>query len=419
MIALPHVQTTPERVKQRDVDCSYQSSALLLVHMQSARGVSEVLGQSFVDSVLQLGFQRVQSALREKDRCYALESNQLVILLHSPGTDEDAGKIAERLVDLLQRAYVVQGQMLYLHCWIGVTLAGEEGAEQAKLLEQARAALKFAVLEDPGSIIFFDGKLGESIRTRQSLTAHLRKALPLRQFQVFYQPQVELPTCQLVGFEALLRWNHPVLGWVSPADFIPLAEELGIISKIGDWVLRTACRQAAALPEGITMAVNASPLQLKNHTLSEAVQAALAGSGLRPQRLEIEITEGVLLERSGGVRSTLDDLHALGVRLAIDDFGTGYSSLGQLANLPFDCIKIDRSLVGTGSKSRAIVRAIAMLGAGLGLSTLIEGIETQQELEIACHDQCTLAQGFLFGRAVPAKELSGVLSRLSRSWSPS
>jgi EAL domain-containing protein (putative c-di-GMP-specific phosphodiesterase class I) len=229
---------------------------------------------------------------------------------------------------------------------------------------------------------------------------------------VHYQPQVSLPEGRLIGFEALVRWKHPERGWISPVEFIPLAEQIGMIGMIGEWVLRTACRQAALLPPSVVMAVNASPLQLKNGSLLDAVTRALSKADLPAARLEMEITEGVLLDDSPAVRSTLDKLHAMGVLLAIDDFGTGYSSLGQLAKLPVDRIKIDRSLVGTGAKNRAIIRAIAMLGTGLGMSTLIEGIETEEERENAAADGCTCAQGWLFGKAVPPDQLAAVVERL-------
>lgn len=388
------------------------SSAVLVIRMQSARGTNEVLGENFVGSVIKLGFERVRAALRDKDQAYGLSNSECVVILDSPGTPDDALRIGRRLVDLIQRAYVMRGQMLYLHARAGVTMAGEAGSKTSTLLEEAGTALKFAALGEPGTVLCFESKMDEQIRSRQCVTGELRKALLLKQLEVHYQPQVRLPDCSLIGFEALLRWKHPKLGWISPAEFIPLAEEIGIIAKIGGWVLRTACRQAALLPAGITMAVNASPMQLMDGSLLEAADVALQESALAPERLEIEITEGILVKQSNLVLSVLGELHRMGVKLAIDDFGTGYSSFGQLAHLPFDRLKIDRSLIGHGKRGHAIVRAITTLGAGLEMATLIEGVETLEDLENACLNQCDSAQGFFFGRAVPAVQLDDVIRTL-------
>ncbi len=390
------------------------SCAVLVLELGHAAGSSELLGQSLVEDVVKLGLRRVQSALRDGDRFQQTSPDQVAVLLTGSNSAEQVARVAGRLVELVQREYIVRGHIIYLRAHIGISLAPEMGVAYATLRKWAQTALDYSKRDEPGTIVFFESQMEQRQKARDYLTAELRKALSKNQLEVHYQPQVDLPSCRLVGFEALLRWHHPEFGWVSPADFIPLAEEIGIIGTIGGWVLRTACKQAALLPPEITMAVNVSPLQLKNGSLLEAVSVALANAHLAPHRLEVEITEGVLLENSGLVKATLDTLHELGVRLAIDDFGTGYSSLGQLANFPFDTIKIDRSLVGTGVKNRAIVRAIAMLGAGLGMTTLIEGIENEEALTNACGDGFNSAQGYLFGKAVPPSALMEVLERLNR-----
>jgi EAL domain-containing protein (putative c-di-GMP-specific phosphodiesterase class I) len=356
-----------------------------------------MLSQGFVDAVLGMGLQRIQSALRGTDRCIGEAADEVTVFLDQACSAEEVRGIAGRLVDLLQRAFVVDGQIMYLSVRIGVAQDPRQRTIAEVLLNHAGVALHHARLSDPGTISFYDSGMEERMMAQHSLAGALRKALLLRQLEVHYQPQVSLPEGRLIGFEALVRWKHPERGWISPVEFIPLAEQIGMIGMIGEWVLRTACRQAALLPPSVVMAVNASPLQLKNGSLLDAVTRALSKADLPAARLEMEITEGVLLDDSPAVRSTLDKLHAMGVLLAIDDFGTGYSSLGQLAKLPVDRIKIDRSLVGTGAKNRAIIRAIAMLGTGLGMSTLIG---------------CTCAQGWLFGKAVPPDQLAAVVERL-------
>lgn len=381
------------------------SGAALAIRLQAAKGFEEVLGQAVSDGVLELGFQRIRSALRRQDLVQTTSRGEISILLFEAASLEAVEQLGQRLVDLTQRAYVVQGQVLFLQAFVGVAVSSTRGATHEVLCTQAATALRFAALEQPGTITCFDDEMFERLTARQALVADLRKALPLRQLEVHYQPQVLLPSRKLIGFEALLRWRHPERGWISPEEFIPLAEETGIIFNIGHWVLRTACKQLMSLPDILQMAVNVSPLQLKHGSFCHTVTETLFASRLRPARLELEITEGILLERSGVVRSTLDSLHDMGVRLAIDDFGTGYSSLGQLGQLPFDTIKIDRSLVGTGMRNRTIVRAIAMLGDGLGMSTLIEGIEDDEEFAKACEDGCKSAQGYLFGKPMPASQL--------------
>jgi EAL domain-containing protein (putative c-di-GMP-specific phosphodiesterase class I) len=224
---------------------------------------------------------------------------------------------------------------------------------------------------------------------------------------------------QVIGLEALLRWRHPTLGMIPPAEFIPIAEEIGLIKTIGEWVLRTACRQAALFPTETVVAVNASPIQLNDGSFLDDVDRALAGAGLPANRLEIEITEGILLEHTSTVLRTLHALHARGVRLAIDDFGTGYSSLGQLAKLPFDSIKIDRSLVGASAQQRAIVRSIVALGEGLGMSVLAEGLETEEEYDNARSAGCIAGQGYLFGKAMPSNRVQDLFRQLSCSHSAS
>lgn len=392
--------------------------AVLRIGMDDFRVINETMGHAIGDEVLDLAEKRLQAAVREHEIAIRLPGDEFAVLLHSVESVIRAGAAADRLNDLLQRVYLVQGEIVNVTACFGIALAPEDGSAAELLLHRAGAALQCAKAAGTGMVQFFEPAMEQNRRKRHSLSLDLRKALLLHQFEVHYQPQIDLQTQTLTGFEALLRWHHPDLGWISPADFIPLAEETGLMGMIGDWVLRTACEQAANLPDHLVMAINASPVQFKNGSFAQSVETALHRAGIPGDRIEIEITEGLLLKNEATVIAALHALHRMGVRLAMDDFGTGYSSLGQLAKLPFDKIKIDRSLVGGTAKERAIVRAIATLGEGIGMATLAEGIETTTQLAHAEADGCSGAQGFLFGKAVPPADLHNVLRRFSAQANP-
>ena len=430
---LQHTRSTPEQLQRSDgfIDSfaslalmlsreTPSSIAVLIISLDHFKTLSETLGHVIADHVLELAGQRLQSALRDTDTLARLPDNEFAIVLNPVHSAIEARMTADSLMDLLQRAYLVRGQVVKTSANIGIKLATKSGTDPETLLTRAAMALQCAKSAGPGAVQLFETTMEDEIVAHHELVCDLHKALLLHQFEVHYQPQVDIGIQRLTGFEALVRWRHPELGWIPPAQFIPIAEEAGLIEMIGEWVLRTACQEAARLPGEIVVAVNASPIQVRNKSFATSVERALSVACVPASRLEIEITEGVLMQESASVLATLNELHSMGVRLAMDDFGTGYSSLGQLARLPFDTIKIDRSLIidrptiVENVKQRAIVRAIATLGKGLGMCTLIEGIETVSQLMNAYSDGCTSAQGYLFGKAVSAAQLDEVIAAFSR-----
>jgi EAL domain-containing protein (putative c-di-GMP-specific phosphodiesterase class I) len=284
------------------------------------------------------------------------------------------------------------------------------------LLANADAALYRAKAQGRGSIRFFEAEMDLQLRERRALQQDLQKALANGQMSLHYQPLIAVGG-EITGFEALLRWKHPTRGMVSPATFIPLAEEGGSILELGEWVLREACREAASWPKPLQIAVNLSPAQFRRGDLPDLVHMVLLESGLAASRLELEVTEGVLIDDFNRALAILRRLKALGVRIAMDDFGTGYSSLSYLQAFPFDKIKIDRSFVSelaTRDDSTAIVRAVTGLGKSLGIVTTAEGVETAAQFELLRREGCTQAQGYLFSRPVPASEVGRMLSKTSQ-----
>ncbi|MSP02673.1 MAG: EAL domain-containing protein [Acetobacteraceae bacterium] len=386
--------------------------AILVFDIDRFRSINDHLGRNGGDALLRAVAGRLRHATRDADQLARLEGDQFAVLQHN---GQSADHLAARLVDLLNRPYLVRGEVVTSGISLGVARAPGDGATASELLHHADLARREA--KDAGGHAWrrFGQSMADRARSRLDLESDLRKALALGQLSLAYQPKVNLRTRAVTGFEALARWTHPKRGMVPPALFIPVAEDIRLIASIGDWALRTACQEAAAWPEPLTVAVNVSARQLDDgqHFLTQ-VAVSLRESGLPARRLELEITESALTRRPDEARALLRDLHEMGVRIAIDDFGTGYSSLGQLRTFPFDSIKIDRSFVSSldsDHDSGALVRAIATLGSGLGMTVIAEGVETRNQARMVEADGCTDIQGFLIGRPVPAAEVRALLAR--------
>ncbi|WP_455975732.1 putative bifunctional diguanylate cyclase/phosphodiesterase [Methylorubrum populi] len=387
--------------------------AVLMLDLDRFKAVNDTLGHPVGDALLRKVAERLHKATRRGDVVARLGGDEFAILQAGAEQPQAAETLARRLVDLVGRTYVVEGHMLNVGVSVGIAIAPADGQDADDLLKHADLALYRAKAEGRATYRFFEPAMNVQMQARRSLEIDLRRALALRQFTLAFQPQIRLETGEVVGFEALLRWTHPERGPVSPALFIPLAEEIGVIVGIGEWALRAACREAAGWAQPASVAVNLSPVQFRGGKLVETVMNVLAQTGLDPARLELEITEGALLENTDDVLAVLNGLRALGVKISMDDFGTGYSSLSYLQKFPFDKIKIDQSFVRGmegNAECGAIVRAIARLGASLGMRTTAEGVETTSQLDAIRAEGCTEVQGYLTGRPMPAAQAAALLS---------
>ncbi len=404
-----------DRMEARDVRRGGEGLALFMISLQRFRAVNETMGSEAGDVILRLVGQRLRGFLREDDMVARFAGDEFAVAIAASG-EGSAAIVSDRLGELLSRPYMIDGQLITLATTIGIARAPDDGDTADGLVASARLALCAAQAEASGGFRFFEPKLTDQARRRRGLEADLRAALAREEFELHYQPQVDLRRHVVTGLEALIRWRSPSRGLVPPNDFIPLAEEIGLIGPIGDWVLQAACREGTAWPDDISIAVNASPLQFETGSFAKSVARALEMSGLQPHRLEIEITESLLLRDTGTVVASLNALHEMGVRLVLDDFGTGYASLIQLSRFRFDKIKIDRSFVSGTEAARersAIVRSIAALGASLGIPTTAEGVETMVQLNQIRADGCCNVQGYYFSRPVPALAVAPLLRELS------
>jgi diguanylate cyclase (GGDEF)-like protein len=391
--------------------------AVLCLDLDRFKMVNDTLGHQVGDNLLRKVSDRLRSACRKSDTIARFGGDEFVILQSGVNERGEAEQLARRLVDLIGRTYVLNGHTVNVGVSIGVALA--RTAQARDVIRNADLALYEAKRAGRGRYRFFETEMETSLHQRRELEIDLRRALALKQFELHYQPFLDLSTDVVIGFEALLRWNHPVRGSVPPLSFISVAEENGLIVKIGDWVLMTACQAAAGWPGDYVVAVNVSPLQFKADTLLSTVSAVLKRTGLPPERLELEITEGALLDDTDNVLATLHALRDLGVRISMDDFGTGYSSLSYLQKFPFNKIKIDRSFVsGSDADSQAILKAVSALGSNLGMAITAEGVETAEQLRRIKDQNCTHVQGYLTGKPMDAVQMISFLNSQTSSGRP-
>ena len=386
--------------------------ALHYIDLDGFKLVNDTLGHRVGDGLLNAAASRFGQVLAASDMAARLGGDEFVVLQGSISDPLAATGLAHRLVEILGAPYDVDGQHIVIGASIGVALASDGSSTPDQLLLDADTALYAAKAGPRGSFRVFDPQMNAIARVRRELANEVMQALERQEFVLFYQPFVDVQSCTFTGFEALIRWQHPVRGLIPPGDFIPLAEDLGMIGALGKWVVRQACIDAMSWPVPCRVAVNLSPNQFEERDLVESVQAALAETGLDPARLELEITETVLLEESERNLHILRDLQRLGVTIALDDFGTGYSSLSLLQRFAVDKIKIDRSFtrgLPIDRGSLAVLRAIVALARSLGIGTTAEGVETEAQLSCVKAEGCDAVQGWLLGRPVPADAMRDLL----------
>jgi diguanylate cyclase (GGDEF)-like protein/PAS domain S-box-containing protein len=393
-------------------------TALLGLDLDHFKNVNDTLGHAVGDELLREVARRLQSTVRRADTVARMGGDEFAVLLRQVADRREVHALAQRLVETLSQPYAVGSSQLVVGCSIGAAMADEAEADTEALLRNADQALYAAKAEGRGTLRFFSADMAQSAQRRQLVEQALRSALAGHELSLVYQPLVALADNRVIGFEALLRWHHPVLGVVSPSEFVPVAEDSGLMPEIGRWVLRQACAEAARWPSSITLSVNVSPVQVMASDLPAVVREATSAAGLAPSRLEIEITESAFLQEGAGAAESIRALHAAGARLALDDFGTGYSALAYLRRYPFDTLKIDRSFVRdmlSRSDADAIVGMIVGLGRSLKLHTVAEGVEMPAQAEALRRHGCNSIQGYLIARPMPASEVPGFLARRAQT----
>jgi diguanylate cyclase (GGDEF)-like protein len=390
-----------------------QLSALLFVDLDQFKQVNDTLGHPCGDQLLCAVADRLREMLRPEDFVARFGGDEFVVFQQNIKSNEDAAGLARRIVEHLSERYKIDNHLVEIGASVGIAMTSPRGISADTLLKNADMALYRAKADGRGTFCFFRDEMAQTVEARRILELDLRKALANEEFELFYQPLVNLKSGRISTCEALLRWNHPVRGTVSPIDIIPVAEDMGLIVDLGRWILRKACMECMKWPDGVSVAVNFSPQQFHQRDVLSEVRYALEVSGLPAHRLEIEITESSLLHNTQVTHDVLSQLRAIGVRISLDDFGTGYSSLSYLHNFPLQKVKIDRSFLEGIDSDRplTLLRGVARLSADLGMSVVVEGIETNEQLELISVDgTVTEAQGYLFSRPVPAVRVRQLLN---------
>lgn len=394
-----------------------QPTALLYLDLDQFKTVNDTLGHPMGDRLLVEVAARLRQTIGEEDLIARLGGDEFAIVFHGRRSPAQAADMADRIIEAIGQPFEISGQCIFVGVSIGIAISPQDGEDADTLLMHADMALYRAKQDGRNIHRFFETAMDAQIQQRREMELDLRTAFAAEQFHLHYQPLYGLGQGQVECFEALIRWQHPERGNIPPGDFIPVAEETGLISAIGSWVLKQACREASSWPSDVRVAVNISPVQFRTRTLVLDVLAALGTSGLPASRLEIEITEGVLLQDTEATLTILEELRSLGVRIVMDDFGTGYSSLSYLQKFRFDKVKIDRAFVQNiheGEDKRAVVRAVTSLCASLGIQTTAEGVETAAQLEALRREGCSQVQGFFIGRPMQAADVLQLLDSCDR-----
>jgi diguanylate cyclase (GGDEF)-like protein/PAS domain S-box-containing protein len=410
LTGLPNRVLLLERLEQAiaSVGRRRDMAALLLLDLDRFKDVNDTLGHPAGDALLQEVGLRLSACVREVDTVARIGGDEFCIVLMGVEDATDAQALSQRLLETFRTTFDLGGHEVLVTASIGIALIPNDGSIPDKLLQHADIALYRAKEDGRNATRFFEPEMDARLQKRKAFERELRLALTRDELELYYQPKVTLHNDQVAGVEALVRWHHPERGLVPPIEFIGIAEETGLILHLGEWVLRTACRQAASWPD-LEMSVNISAAQFRQPDLVQIVRDALRESGLEPHRLELEVTESVLIQQPDAAAKLLDELKALGVRVAMDDFGTGYSSLSYLQRFHFDKIKVDRSFIwaiDTEPTATAIVRAVINLANSLGMVTCAEGVETDEQLTTLRREGCDEVQGHLFGKPMPATEFS-------------
>ncbi len=416
LTGLPNRSLFRDRIQQAVYDSGrYKNkTAIICLDLDNFKNVNDTLGHPAGDELLRIVADRLTATVRDVDTVARLGGDEFAIILNDIGDLNEVDRLAQRVIELLSEPFELKGNQVVIGTSIGISLCDSETNDADELIKNADLALYRAKFDGKNTYRFFEIAMDELAQARRLLERDLRKALDESFLELHFQPQIDVKRKVVCGFEALVRWHHPERGTVSPNKFISLAEETGLIGQLGEWVLLNACQSAASWSKPVKIAVNLSPAQFKRTDLVEYVAQVLETTGLDPTRLELEITESLLLHNTDDVMDKLFRLKGLGVRVAMDDFGTGFSSLGNLRSFPFDRIKIDRSFVrgiGKNSESAAIVKAVIGLGDSLGISTTAEGVETADQLDYLIGEGCLEVQGFYYSHARPGEQVECLLER--------
>ena len=421
LTGLPNRVLFQERLRQAmaEAEQSGDAVAVLCLDLDRFKEVNDTLGHPAGDLLLRSVAQRLLTAVRAQDTVARLSGDEFAIVQPAPNSPDSTAALGQRLLELFEKPFELGSESFRSGASIGAALFPQDATSADDLLKSADIALYHAKSDGRGTYHRFAPEMNAALESRRGFEQDLRRALENGEFELHYQPLIDLESEAVLGCEALIRWRHPVRGLVQPSEFISIAESTGLIVEIGSWVLRTACAEAAHWPARSKIAINLSPAQFARPGLVEAVAGALTAADLDPTRLELEITESLMLGNTEQVLSALHELKKLGIEISMDDFGTGYSSLGYLRQFPFDKIKVDRSFVtdlGASTESVAIVRAVVGLATGLGMTTLAEGVETLEQLRSLVAEGCAQAQGYYFSRPRPACEIRAMFE--ASRWLP-